>query len=147
MNKKITAISLVLILSSIALCGCTDYDIATTLPSPRNKMKVTVQASVKVEEYDSLMSTYKPVPNKTVNFQITKTSGETFTFQEVTDQDGYAECSEVGYNLYEKQAITVYYSADGITDLKTLTFNTIYDENVADQTYAWSPHGVLRIIG
>jgi len=144
MNKKIPIFIFVVLLFSIMLSGCEEGDILYQVPSPSDKLSVTVKASANVERLNKSMQQYIPVQNKTLNFVITKTSGQTFTFKVETDQNGYAECPEVGYNLYENQLINVYYSMEGLTDKKSLTFDSIYDDSIEDQTYTWSPHGLLR---
>jgi len=141
---KIKIVILGVIFLSILLCGCID-DIFPDSLSAKNKVVVTVQASAFVEEYDYVSQIYKPVTNKTVNFEVTKTGGESFQFYAQTGQDGYAEFPEVGYNLYENQVITVYFSTDGVTDSETLTFSAIYDESETDQTFTWDPLGSLRL--
>jgi len=146
MNIKTKAIILVVILFSITFSGCTDFEIISSVPSPRHKMEVIVIPTAKVEIINSTTNQYRPGPNKTVNFQILKTSGKTFTFEKVTDQDGYVECNEVGYNFYEGQVITVYYSTDGVSKSSSLSFETIYDEETGiEQTYLWEPHVILKI--
>jgi hypothetical protein len=147
MKKGIVAICLVVILFSLLFCGCTEEEdyLMHNIPTISVKdIDVTVHPSVTVERFNSSSEISYPVANLQVTFQIQKTAGQTFIFKEYTNQNGYAACTEVGYNLYKDNVITVYYTADGVSTSKSLTFDSINEPNLGTQEYAWSPHGLIK---
>jgi len=143
-EKKMISIGLVTLFFTILLCGCTEEDVMYSV-NPRHKREVTVIASATVKRYNSSTYDSLPVDNATVTFTISKTNGKTFSFSEKTDETGFTDCSMVGYNLYEGQTVTVKYSTGGVTHTDTLTFQTVYDEDVPGQPYTWLPSAVLTI--
>ena len=147
MKKRIVALSFVVILFSLLLCGCTEEEdyLSHNIPTITVKhIDVTVHPSVTVERFNSSFQVSQPVANLQVTFQIQKTAGQTFILKEYTDQNGYAACTEVGYNLYKDNVISVYYTADGVSTSKSLTFDSINEPNLGTQEYAWSPHGLIK---
>ena len=147
MKKGIVILCLAVLLFSLILCGCTEEEdyLFQNMPTIDVKdIQVTVHPSVTVERFNSSSQTSSPVANLQVTFHIQKTAGQTFILKEYTDQNGYAACTEVGYNLYKDNVITVYYTADGVSTSKSLTFDSINEPNLGTQDYAWSPHGMIH---
>ena len=147
MNKKLIIIGLSIIFITIAFSGCIDFSenpasyLMEDYPSGE-KVEVTVLPKATVKRYDDVEGLI-PVSGATVTFTIRKTGGETFTFTQVTDQNGIATTPQVGYNLYRGQKVTVEAKGPGDSSTTVLTYQTAYDYKSEYNTFAWAPSAIL----
>lgn len=142
MNVKVMVSILGLLMVLLSLNGCVDFLLDDDSGNEKIPVKVIASATV----YNA---SGEPVPGVEIQFDLSKTYGESFRAYRTTDDYGYAVVNQYSYNLYEGHVITArcYIASHSIIDEKTAT----YDQFLPDmKTYAsttWYPSFEFTIDG
>jgi hypothetical protein len=105
------AVAIFCIALMIISTGCDFLDAISNISCESStNIEVAVQINAKVigAAYKPGGETYEVLyPNVKVEFQISKTGGDSFTQYRTSGSDGYTDSTNVGYNLRKGQKITV----------------------------------------
>jgi len=135
MKKQLVTIGIVVLLLAVGLSGCEELD--TMFEESSTKIEVTVKASAQVRERNG--TSMRPGVNRQVRFDISKTGGDSFTLYRTTNEQGYTDVAQVGYNLHEGQTINVIFSVTGVdsaTSTRLLTWG-VAEIYAKDGKYTW----------
>ncbi len=84
-------------------------------------------------------STGEPVPGVELQFDFSKTYGESYRAYRTTDNNGRAVVNQYSYNLYREHKITArcLVTAHSMMDEKTATFNQFLADMQTHDTTTW----------
>ena len=133
MNVKVTISILGLLLVLVSLNGCVDF----LLDDDENeieKIPVSLYISATV-----LNSRGEPVPGVELQFDFSKTYGESYRAYRTTDNNGRAVVNQYSYNLYREHKITArcLVTAHSMMNEKTATFNQFLADMQTHDTTTW----------
>ncbi len=142
--KKIGILLIALMVFSVGfLSGCTEFEEDLGEALEGEVVSVSVYAYADVANSSGV-----PLESIQVQFDVSKTGGDDFTFSVDISKDGRVLCPYVGYNLHEGEIIHVTASLMGIpgglsSDSATLTFSTAKKDatDFGNDTwrYVWEP--------
>ncbi|MDD4877372.1 MAG: hypothetical protein PHQ86_09700 [Dehalococcoidales bacterium] len=93
------------------------------------EVSVNLKALVIGTGYKPSGESYEGIyPNIQVEFQISKTSGDSFTQYRTSNSEGYTDPTNVGYNLRKGQTITVTATTTGTGSPASETITLSYDD-------------------
>ena len=129
------------------LSGCTEFEEDLGEALEGEVVIVSIYAYADVANSSGV-----PLESIQVQFDVSKTGGDDFTFSVDISKDGRAICPYVGYNLHEGEIIYVAASIAGIpggSDSATLTFSTAKKDGTefGNDTwrYVWEPYFLLTV--
>jgi len=147
MKKTIILLIALMVISVGFLSGCTEFEEDLGEALEGEVVSVSVYAFADVANSSGV-----PLESIQVQFDVSKTGGDDFTFSVDISKDGRALCPYVGYNLHEGEIIYVTASIAGIpggSDSATLTFSTAKkdatDIGNGEWYYQWGPHFLLTV--
>ena len=136
--------------------GCDFLDSLSNIScesSTNIEVAVQINAEVSGTGYKPSGESYEGLyPDIKVEFQISKTGGDSFTQYRTSGSDGYTDRTNVGYNLRKGQKITVTATATGtgtpVTGTLTLDYENakpIDAKQGVSSKYIWTDTIMLRI--
>jgi len=122
-----------LLLFLVSLNGCVDF-LFDDDENEIEKIPVSLYISATV-----VNSTGEPVPGVELQFDFSKTYGESHRAYRTTDENGYALVNQYSYNLYREHEITArcLLTAHSMMDEKTATFNQFLPDMQTHATTTW----------